>query len=172
MKKFEEIFNLPSLEQLPEEIEEITEDASEERMYEVMAIADKIDAALPQVTGLDGMDSDYDAYAKKAIDAFDDLVELGKNVEDRHAADIFNAASNMLANALNAKTNKANKKIEMIKLQIHNARLEHERDKLEYLKQRHLKVADPEVQETEGHIISTRADILQDILANMQRKSE
>ena len=34
-----------------------------------------------------------DEYATKAITTFEDLCDLGKNVEDRHAAPIFDSAS-------------------------------------------------------------------------------
>jgi len=141
-------------------------------MHQIMERADKIDAALPQVSGLDNVDTDYDEYARKAIETFDDLVDLGKNVEDRHAADIFNAASSMMTNALNAKTNKAQKKLEMVKLQIQKAKLEHENEKLDYLKKRHLKTQDDSAEETEGRIIATRNDMLSDILAGMKRDDD
>jgi hypothetical protein len=170
--KLEETFNLPPMD-LPkfeddEDLEEI-QSYSEQEMYDIMERADKIDAALPQVSGLDGMDADYDEYARKSIEAFDDLIDLGKNVEDKFAADIFTAAGSMMANALNAKTNKAQKKIEMVKLQIQKAKLEHERDKLDYLKRRHLTTEEPEAAETEGHIITTRNSMLNDIIAGLKR---
>jgi len=174
-RKLEETFNLPPM-NLPEiddsEVEEISY-YSQEDMHQIIERADKIDAALPQVSGLDNVDVDYDEYARKAIDTFDELVELGKNVEDRHAADIFNAASSMMGNAITAKTNKAQKKLDVIKLQIQKAKLEHENEKLDYLKQRHLKTPEGgDVQETEGHIISTRNDMLNDILAGIKRDSD
>jgi hypothetical protein len=174
-RKLEDTFNLPPMD-LPEinqdEVDEISL-YSPADMNQIMERADKIDAALPQVSGLDNVDADYDEYARKAIDTFDDLIDLGKNVEDRHAADIFNAASSMMGNAITAKTNKAQKKLEVIKLQIQKAKLEHENEKLDYLKQRHLKLPDDvESQETEGHIISTRNDMLNDILAGMKRDSD
>jgi hypothetical protein len=175
MRKLEETFNLPSM-QLPEidaeEIEEVDGYTADE-MMQLMARADKIDAALPQVAGLDKMDADYDNYARKSIAAFDDLIELGKNVEDRHSAEIFNAASSMMGNALNAKTNKAQKKLEVVKLQIQKAKLELENEKLDYLKKRHLKVADgDDPEETTGQIIATRNDVLNEILASMKKDDE
>jgi hypothetical protein len=174
-KKLEEVFNLPSM-QLPEievdDIEEVQGYTTDE-MMQLMARADKIDAALPQVAGLDKMDADYDEYARKSIEAFDDLIELGKNVEDRHSAEIFNAASSMMTNALNAKTNKAQKKLEVIKLQIQKAKLEHEHEKLDYLKKRHLKGDDSgDHEETEGHIIATRNDMLNEIIAGMKKGND
>jgi hypothetical protein len=173
-KKLEETFNLPPMD-LPEvkdeDVAEI-EGYTAEEINAIMERADKIDAALPQVSGLDSMDADYDEYARKAIETFDDLVELGKNVEDRHAADIFSAASSMMGNALNAKTNKAQKKLEMVKLQLQKAKLEHENEKLDYLKKRHLKDDNGEAEETDGSIISTRNDVLNDILAGMKRNED
>lgn len=170
--KLEETFNLPPMD-LPEvkdeEVEEIGH-YTQDDINQIMERADKIDSALPQVSGLDNIDADYDEYARKAIATFDDLVDLGKNVDDRHAAEIFNAASSMMGNALNAKTNKAQKKLEMVKLQIQKAKLEHENEKLEYLKKRHLKNSnDEDSQETEGHVISTRNDMLNDIIAGMKK---
>lgn len=171
-RKLEETFNLPPME-LPEAEEIENEDYTDEEMNALIATADKIDAALPQVSGLDRADADYDEYAKKAIDAFDDLLDLSKNVEDRHTADIANAASSMLSNALNAKTNKAQKKLEMVKLQIQKEKLEHEKDKLRYLKKRHLKDnTGDEAEQTEGQIIATRNDVINDILAGINRKDE
>ena len=139
-----------------------------------MAKADKIDAALPQVAGLESADADYDKYADKAMSVFDDLVELGKHVEDRHSADIFNAASSMMTNALNAKTNKAQKKLEMVKLQISNAKLQHEREKLDYLKARHLKNHDDtdDAIETEGKVVTTRNDLMRELMDEMKRDKD
>jgi hypothetical protein len=177
-KKLEEVFNLPSMESLKtpkieEEIEDEDNEYTIEEIHQIMERADKIDNALPQVAGLDSMDADFDGYASKAIDAFDDLIDLGKNVEDKFAADIFTAASSMLGNALTAKTNKAQKKLEMIKLQLQNKKIAHEEDKLDYLKARHLKQVDNvDPQETEGHIISTRNDMLNDIIAGMKRDED
>ena len=174
-RKLEDTFNLPRMDLpiLSDQDDDDDDDFSVEEMHEIMQRADKIDAALPQVAGLDTMDADFDGYATKAIDAFDDLMDLGKNVEDRHAAEIFNAASSMLGNALTAKTNKAQKKLEMIKLQLANKKLAHEDEKLAYLKARHLKQIDnDDPTETEGHIVSTRNDMLNDIIAGMKRDED
>ena len=84
-KKLEEEFNLPPIEDSKDEVRaELT--MAPEEIQQVIATADKIDSALPQVTGLNSLDTDMDNYAQKAMDTFDDLVALGNNVEDRHAA--------------------------------------------------------------------------------------
>jgi hypothetical protein len=174
-RKLESVFNLPEIteDQTATEIVEQETGMSTEQMQELMATADKIDAALPQVGGLDSIDADFDRYAALAIEAFEDLMDLSKNVEDRHTADIANAASSMLGNALTAKTNKANRKLETVKQQINKAKLEHEKKKLRYLEQRHLKketLDDPI--ESEGTVIGTRADLIRDMLAELKNEDK
>ena len=122
-KKLEEEFNLPPIEDSKDEVRaELT--MAPEEIQQVIATADKIDSALPQVTGLNSLDTDMDNYAQKAMDTFNDLVALGNNVEDRHAALIFDVASKMMNNAITAKTEKMNKKLKMIDLQLKKARLD------------------------------------------------
>ena len=122
-KKLEEEFNLPPIEDSKDEVKaELT--MAPEEIQQVIATADKIDSALPQVTGLNSLDTDMDNYAQKAMDTFDDLVALRNNVEDRHAALIFDVASKMMNNAITAKTEKMNKKLKMIDLQLKKARLD------------------------------------------------
>ena len=174
LTKLEETFNLPPMDVAdPKEIIEEEVGMSTDEMHAIMARADKIDAALPQVGGLDTIDSDFDDYAKKAIDAFEDLVDLSKNVEDRHVADIANAASSMLGNALNAKTNKANRKLETIKQQLNKAKLEHEKEKLAFNKERYLRQhQDDEVIESEGKVVASRTDIIREMLEEIKNDEE
>jgi len=80
---------------------------------------DKISAALPQVKGLGDMsDSELDNLANKAEQAYDDLMALGMNVEARYGARMFEVAGNMLNAAITAKSNKIDKKLKMIDLQL------------------------------------------------------
>ena len=129
-KKIEEVFNLPPNEsevnsQYPTDQEEITTSLDLTKMQEQLDVADKIDAALPQVRDLEALDSDMDKYADKAMHAFQDLMDLGQNVEDRHAAAIFDTASKMMTNAITAKTAKMDKKLKMVQLQLQKAKLDH-----------------------------------------------
>ena len=107
-----------------EETETADEVMKPTEMQEVIATADKIDGALPAVTGLQSLDKDMDEYAAKAMNSFDVLVALGNNVEDRHAALIFDVASKMMGNAITAKTEKMNKKLKMIDLQLRKAKMD------------------------------------------------
>jgi len=65
-----------------------------------------------------------DNYAQKAMHAFQDLMDLGQNVEDRHAAAIFDTASKMMTNAITAKTAKMDKKLKMVQLQLQKAKFD------------------------------------------------
>jgi hypothetical protein len=80
---------------------------------------DKISAALPQVKGLgDISDTELDSLAQRATDAYDDLMDLGMNVEARYSSRIFEVAGGMLKNAIDAKSAKIDKKLKMIELQL------------------------------------------------------
>lgn len=173
--KLEETFNLPPIDKVCDKIEDMDNQVElyKNEMHELIARADKIDAALPQVGGLDSIDADYDDYAKKAIDAFTDLIDLSKNVEDRHVADIAGAASSMIGNALTAKTNKANRKLETIKYQLSKAKLEHEKEKLEFNKERYFnQKKDNDVVETEGKVVASRTDLIREMLEEMKNEDD
>lgn len=86
---------------------------------------DKISAALPRVKGLgDISDSELDELAKRATDAYDDLMDLGMNVEARYSGRVFEVAASMLKNAIDAKSAKIDKKLKMIELQLKKAKLD------------------------------------------------
>jgi hypothetical protein len=123
-KKLEEIFDLPrsndqdegKLVPLPEQSQAI--------IHELDTTIEKIEAALPTVRGLDTSDTELDELAKMATDSFNNLSDLGMNVDSRYASEIFAVAGNMLGHAITAKTAKLNKKLRMIDLQLKKARLD------------------------------------------------
>ena len=87
----------------------------EERLEEF----DKIAAALPRVKGLgDVSDMELDALASKAEQAYDDLMDLGMNVDPRYGSRMFEIAAQMMNAAITAKTNKIDKKLKMVDLQL------------------------------------------------------
>jgi hypothetical protein len=80
---------------------------------------DKIAAALPRVKGLgDVSDAELDALAVKAEQAYDDLMDLGMNVDPRYGARMFEVAANMMNAAITAKSAKIDKKLKMVDLQL------------------------------------------------------
>lgn len=125
-KQLSELFNLPSDEEIYDEdtVEETVDLVPSEPTAETLATIEKIEEALPAVKGLEASDTEMDELAKKAIDTFDDLKDLGMNVDSRYASEIFAVASTMLGHAITAKTAKMNKKLKMISLQLQKAKLD------------------------------------------------
>ena len=93
-------------------------------IYTSLTTAEKVDVALPTVTGLEEHDHDMDDIASKALQTYKDLVSLGSNVPDMHAGKIFEVAGQMLKTALDAKNAKAERKLKMIELQLKKVRAE------------------------------------------------
>jgi hypothetical protein len=123
-RKLEELFDLPPSGAELETTEPDTVPATQIQLKEIDATIDKIDAALPAVKGLDASDAEMDDIAAKAQETFDNLMDLGFNVDSRYASEIFAVAGTMLGHALTAKTAKLNKKLKMVELQMKKAKLD------------------------------------------------
>lgn len=125
-KKLEEILNLPESKKIvkEEEKKQVKAEVAQPFLRDISEF-DKISAALPAVKGLgDASDSEFDSLAQRATDAYDDLMDLGMNVEARYSARIFEVASSMLKNAIDAKAAKVDKKLKMIELQLKKQKLD------------------------------------------------
>jgi hypothetical protein len=123
-RKLEELFDLPPSGCESETTEPDTVPATQIQLKEIDATIDKIDAALPAVKGLDASDAEMDELANKAQETFDNLMDLGFNVDSRYASEIFAVAGTMLGHALTAKTAKLNKKLKMVELQMKKVKLD------------------------------------------------
>ena len=125
-KKLEEILNLPESKKIvKQEEKKAIKDEVAKPFLRDMSEFDKIAAALPQVKGLgDIADDEFDALAQRATDAYDDLIDLGMNVEARYSSRIFEVAGSMLKNAIDAKSAKIDKKLKMIELQLKKQKLD------------------------------------------------
>ena len=123
-KKLEELFELDPEEKILEA--DLPEPAisSDLISQDTLATIEKVEQALPQVKGLESSDTEMDELASLAKSAFDNLMDLGMQVDSRFSAEIFNSASSMLGHALTAKTAKINKKLKMIDLQLKKAELD------------------------------------------------
>lgn len=167
-KKLEELLNLPETKEVVQQTAKITPSqdvekaraaAPPENMFRDMAEFDKIAAALPQVKGLgDLSDSEFDALAQRATDAYDDLMDLGMNVEARYSGRIFEVAGGMLKNAIDAKSAKIDKKLKMIELQLKKAKLDQDASK----------GSDDDPIQGEGYIVTDRNSLLEK-LKNMNK---
>mgnify|MGYP000067753073 FL=1 len=128
-KKLEELFDIASNE--ANELNEPIPGVAEEVTKEALSNLEKIETALPTVRGLEASDREMDNLAQKAETSFQDLMDLGMQVDSRFSGDIFSVASNMLNHAITAKTAKLNKKLKMIDLQLKKATLDQRQAKME-----------------------------------------
>ncbi len=121
-KKLEELFDIASSDE--NELNEPIPGVAQEVTKEALSNLEKIETALPTVRGLEASDREMDELSKKAETSFQDLMDLGMQVDSRFSGDIFSVASNMLNHAITAKTAKLNKKLKMIDLQLKKATLD------------------------------------------------
>ena len=123
-KKLEELFNLDERAQPSPEVElpldmPVKDHAEVRSIDESYAEVERITQSLPAIAELDNMgEKELDDLARKAETAYDDLMDLGMNVEVRYSSRIFEVASSMLGHAITAKTNKVEKKLKAIDLQL------------------------------------------------------
>ena len=131
-KKLEELLNLPDSKEIldsAKEDEKIkkkqTAVVEQGGTFDAMAEFDKIAAALPAVKGLGEMaDKELNEVADKAMSAYEDLMDLGMNVEARYSGRVFEVAGGMLKTSLDAKVAKMDKKLKMIELQLKKEKMD------------------------------------------------
>jgi hypothetical protein len=149
-RKLEDVFNIESSEEplVTPVTETIPTISLEDRLEEF----DKIAAALPRVRGLGEVsDGELDALANKAEQAYDDIMDLGMNVEPKYSARMFEVAANMMNAAITAKSAKIDKKLKMIDLQIKKLAID----------KKHGEAGPGETVNGEGYILTDRNSILE-----------
>lgn len=157
-KKLENLLNLPENQ---EAIEQAEIQEAEQKKYELeqaeqtfrdIAEFDKIAAALPAVKGLGEMaDRELNEVADKAMTAYDDLMDLGMNVESRYAGRVMEVAGTMLKTSLDAKVAKLDKKLKMVELQLKKEK----QDKDSAAK------GDENIVSGEGYVVTDRNSLLE-----------
>jgi len=139
-----------------EQVEETSiENTDPTPIMKAITTAEKIDRALPQVTGLDAEDQDMDTYANEAMKSYQDLMNLGMNVEVRHSGKLFEVASTMLKNAVEAKNAKLEKKLRMVELQLKKQRVDQMSKSGD---------SSADIVEGEGYVVGDRNELLKQIL--------
>lgn len=149
-RRLEEVLNIiPSKEPILKD-ENPTEVVPSIDLQDKLEEFDKIAAALPRVVGLGDMaDGELDALANKAEQAYDDLMDLGMNVEARYGARMFEVAASMMNAAISAKSAKIDKKLKMVDLQLKKLAIDKKHGNNE------------EQVEGEGYILTDRNSILE-----------
>jgi hypothetical protein len=130
-KKLSDLFNLPELPADLESEEETNQalfaiQENRETINQIDAAIDKIDMALPTVRDLEASDQEMDELADLAKDKFNDLMDLGMNMDPRFGGVVFQTAGVLLGHAISAKTAKMDKKLKVIQLQLQKAKLDHQ----------------------------------------------
>src|SRR6056300_71184 len=163
-KKLEELLNLPDSKEI---IDQDKNDSKKEDKKTALieheetqrniAELDKISAALPQVKGLGEMaDKELNEVASKSMQAYEDLMDLGMNVESRYSGRVFEVAGNMLKTNLDAKVAKLDKKLKMVELQLKKEKLDKDGS------------VDGDMVQGEGYVVTDRNSLLEK-LKNMDK---
>jgi hypothetical protein len=118
-KKLEDVFNMS------EDEEDNSEELIDENtIQQALTNAKNIEKELVDIKGFEDHDKEMDDLALLAVNAHKDLLDLGMNVEIRHAGEIFSSSSNMLKIAVDAKNNKVEKKLKLLKLQLDKLKID------------------------------------------------
>ena len=163
-KKLQDLLDLPDSKEI---IDEATEQQKQQKKYEVaeqketmrdIAEFDKIASALPSVKGLgEKADAELNEIADKAMQSYEDLMDLGMNVESRYSGRVFEVAGQMLKTNLDAKVAKLDKKLKMVELQLKKEKLDKDG-----------KADGESIVQGEGYIVTDRNSLLEK-LKNMDK---
>jgi len=158
-KKLEELLNLPDSKEIIDEAKDEQKNSARKQAAVVhqedtirdIAEFDKIASALPAVKGLGEMaDKELNEVANKAMEAYEDLMDLGMNVESRYSGRVFEVAGSMLKTSLDAKVAKMDKKLKMIELQLKKEKLDKDSG-----------VGDDGMINGEGYVVTDRNSLLE-----------
>jgi len=125
-KKLQDLLDMPDAQEIiadakaeDKEKKKQTAVVEQEDTFRDIAEFDKIASALPQVKGLgEKADNELEDIAQRALQSYEDLMDLGMNVESRYSGRVFEVAGSMLKTSLDAKVAKMDKKLKMIDLQL------------------------------------------------------
>jgi excinuclease UvrABC ATPase subunit len=155
-KKLEDLLNMDDSKEIIKKAEaqekaQAKHEVSHEESFRDMADFDKIASALPAVKGLgDKADSELEDISQRALTAYEDLMDLGMNVESRYSGRVFEVAGGMLKTALDAKTAKLDKKLKMIELQLKKEKQDKDNG-----------VGDDGMLNGEGYVVTDRNSLLE-----------
>ncbi len=166
-KKLEDILNLPNVKEAFAKIDEKEKTKSStvngvqknvdpetaKNLEKTYAEFDKIASALPRVKGLGELsDLELDKLAVEAEESYKNLMDLGMNVDSRYSGRIFEVASTMLRNAIDAKGSKIDKKLKMVELQLKKLKIDKTGKD------------DGPIEESDGFVISDRNELMKKLL--------
>lgn len=131
-KKLEDLLNMEESKEIIKQAEKQEKDQTKheiahEESFRDIAEFDKIASALPAVKGL-GLkaDEELEDIAARALTAYEDLMDLGMNVESRYSGRVFEVAGGLLKTGLDAKVAKLNNKLKIVELQLKKEKMDKE----------------------------------------------
>lgn len=122
LKKLEDILAGNDSDDLVNELQTAEEEKDKEISNEISHISKMDDLVSAQ--GFADHDAEMDELSKMAISAHKELMDLGMNIELRHAGEIFASSTAMLKIAVDAKNAKVDKKLKLLKLQLDKMKIE------------------------------------------------
>jgi uncharacterized protein YajQ (UPF0234 family) len=132
-KNLEEAFDLPPIKEAIAkqkgevvEIAHTPEEALENsaKILKALTITEKVDHALTTVDNISAHDIEMDDIAQEALESYTELKELGMNMSDAHSGRMMEVAASMLRTALDARSEKMNRKLKTIDLQLKKMRID------------------------------------------------
>jgi hypothetical protein len=160
-RKLESLFGFDKLDEIDPSEPAQTVEETKTTIASIDLAIDKIDEALPAVRGLDASDGEMDDLAAKATETFDDLMNLGMQVDSRYSSEIFAVASTMLGHAITAKTAKLNKKLKMVDLQMKKLKMDQDKARAE--------AGSSDAPETAHGQILSRNDLLERLIGDRSK---
>jgi hypothetical protein len=155
-KKLEDLLNMEDSREIIKQAEaqekaQAKHELAHEDSFRDIEDFDKIASALPRVKGLgDKADAELEDIAQRALTAYEDLMDLGMNVESRYSGRVFETAGSMLKTALDSKVAKMDKKLKMIELQLKKEKMDKDSGN-----------ADEGMLNGEGYVVTDRNSLLE-----------
>ena len=177
-KKLEDILNLPNVKEAFAQadakektkvqtntvngVQKNVDPETAKNLEKTYAEFDKIASALPRVKGLGELsDLELDKLAVEAEESYKNLMDLGMNVDSRYSGRIFEVASTMLRNAIDAKGSKIDKKLKMVELQLKKLKIDKTGG-----------IDTGPIEESDGFVISDRNELMKKLLKTDDAKAE
>ena len=95
----------------------------EEETENAIEIMEKATTALSKVDPSDSHDKEVNDILREALDAYKDIMDVGKNVNPERSARLFEVAGQFLKMGLDASNSKMDKELKMMKLRLEAKRL-------------------------------------------------
>ena len=156
-KKLEDLLNMDESKEIIKQAEKQEKDQTKheiahEESFRDIAEFDKIASALPAVKGL-GLkaDAELEDIAARALTAYEDLMDLGMNVESRYSGRVFEVAGGLLKTGLDAKVAKLNNKLKIVELQLKKEKMDKDSST----------AGDDGMISGEGYVVTDRNSLLQ-----------